>query len=397
MSFADNLIYLRQHYGVTQEGLAEQLNVSRQTISKWESGTNYPEMDKLLQLCDLFHTNLDDLMRGSVRVVKEDDTERYNQHMNRYDLTIALGVPLILIGVGVSGILEAFGFSENFSAAALLSFVVIGVVIIVAGGLNHSEFKRRNPSIEPRYSREALDRFGRRFPIMTAGGVGLILLAVILLIGFTPEDPLTQAGGAFVEALLIGPFMFMIAIAVGLIIWAGMQKSKYNLSELTYIARRQDLGADLPLTVSVKTPEQVRTDRILGSICGAIMMLAVIVFLVGGFIPLFTEIGGWDGIDRSALKDAIKDGQGGFAISWIAFPVGGILCGIVYLIGSVFSKSKDDWIAEARQENAWVKVATESINQDSPGAPEAPQQNSSAPQQSPQNAAAKQNSNLTWK
>ena len=60
MSFADNLVYLRQHYGITQEGLAEQLSVSRQTVSKWEAGTNYPEMDKLLQLCDLFHTSLDD-------------------------------------------------------------------------------------------------------------------------------------------------------------------------------------------------------------------------------------------------------------------------------------------------------------------------------------------------
>ena len=48
MSFAENLVYLRQHYGVTQEELAEQLGVSRQTVGKWEAGTNYPEMDKLL-------------------------------------------------------------------------------------------------------------------------------------------------------------------------------------------------------------------------------------------------------------------------------------------------------------------------------------------------------------
>ena len=38
MSFADNLVYLRQHYGITQEGLAEQLSVSRQTVSKWKAG-----------------------------------------------------------------------------------------------------------------------------------------------------------------------------------------------------------------------------------------------------------------------------------------------------------------------------------------------------------------------
>ncbi|MDU1389740.1 MAG: helix-turn-helix transcriptional regulator, partial [Eggerthella sp.] len=40
--------------------------LNQRTVSKWEAGTNYPEMDKLLQLCDLFHTSLDDLMRGSV-------------------------------------------------------------------------------------------------------------------------------------------------------------------------------------------------------------------------------------------------------------------------------------------------------------------------------------------
>ena len=85
MSFAENLVYLRQHYGVTQEGLAEQLGVSRQTVSKWEAGTNYPEMDKLLTLCDLFHVSMDDLMRGAVSIAREGDTERYDRHMNRYD------------------------------------------------------------------------------------------------------------------------------------------------------------------------------------------------------------------------------------------------------------------------------------------------------------------------
>ena len=71
MSFAENLVYLRQHYGVTQEELAEQLGVSRQTVGKWEAGTNYPEMDKLLALCDLFRVSMDDLVRGAVSIAKE--------------------------------------------------------------------------------------------------------------------------------------------------------------------------------------------------------------------------------------------------------------------------------------------------------------------------------------
>ena len=378
MSFADNLVYLRQHYGITQEGLAEQLGVSRQTVSKWEAGTNYPEMDKLLQLCDLFHTNLDDLMRGNVHVAKDNDTDRYDRHMNRYDLSIALGVACILVGVGLNGLLDAFGWPGNLQAVALLSCVVVGVVVLIVGSLNHGEFKRRNPAIEPRYPAETLERFSRRYPAFIAGGVGLNLLDVIMLIGLSPDDSsLDIVRGVSLEAFAIAPFMFVLALAVGILIWACMQKSKYDLSELTYIARRQDLGADLPATAVVKSPEQVRADRIMGVICGCIMLLAVIVFLVWGLVPLFDQVGGWDGVDKHALKDAIRSGQGGFAVSWIAFAVGGILCGIVCLIGSVMTKSKEDWIAEARQEDAWMKYAQQDAKEDpwsrGPDAPAAPQ------------------------
>lgn len=50
MGFAENLQFLRQKKGYTQEQIAEQLQVSRQSVSKWESGGSFPEMDKLLQL-----------------------------------------------------------------------------------------------------------------------------------------------------------------------------------------------------------------------------------------------------------------------------------------------------------------------------------------------------------
>jgi len=48
---------------MTQEKLAEQMGVSRQTISKWESGEAYPEIAKLMDLSDIFHCKLDDLLR----------------------------------------------------------------------------------------------------------------------------------------------------------------------------------------------------------------------------------------------------------------------------------------------------------------------------------------------
>ena len=64
MSFGTNLQYLRRlHGGMTQEKLAEQMNVSRQTISKWESDESVPEIPKLIELCDFFSCKLDEILR----------------------------------------------------------------------------------------------------------------------------------------------------------------------------------------------------------------------------------------------------------------------------------------------------------------------------------------------
>lgn len=65
-NFKTNLQYLRAQRNMTQEQLAMLLGVSRQAISKWESEKAYPEMDKLLVICDLFDVTLDDLVIGDV-------------------------------------------------------------------------------------------------------------------------------------------------------------------------------------------------------------------------------------------------------------------------------------------------------------------------------------------
>ena len=62
MSFADILQAERRKNGLTQEGLAEALGVSRQAVSKWEQGEGWPEVEKLLALADKFGVSLDYLM-----------------------------------------------------------------------------------------------------------------------------------------------------------------------------------------------------------------------------------------------------------------------------------------------------------------------------------------------
>lgn len=73
MSFADNLKRLRKDRNLSQEQLAEHLEVSRQAVSKWEQGSGFPEVEKLIRLSDKLNVSLDSLM--STEMTKEGCTD----------------------------------------------------------------------------------------------------------------------------------------------------------------------------------------------------------------------------------------------------------------------------------------------------------------------------------
>lgn len=62
MEFSNKLYNLRKQKGLSQEELANRLNVSRQTVSKWEVGDSTPDMEKLIAISDLFEISLDELV-----------------------------------------------------------------------------------------------------------------------------------------------------------------------------------------------------------------------------------------------------------------------------------------------------------------------------------------------
>ena len=72
MNLADNLKRIRKENNLSQEQLAEQLGVSRQSVSKWESGQAYPEMDKVLQLSRMFNLNIDDLLNQDIKEISKE-------------------------------------------------------------------------------------------------------------------------------------------------------------------------------------------------------------------------------------------------------------------------------------------------------------------------------------
>lgn len=66
MKFCDKLAKLRKENNLSQEQFADKMNVSRQAVSKWESGSSYPDMDKILTMCKILNCKLDDLLDDGV-------------------------------------------------------------------------------------------------------------------------------------------------------------------------------------------------------------------------------------------------------------------------------------------------------------------------------------------
>lgn len=60
MKFGDNLRQIRKSKKMSQEQLAEKVNVTRQSVSKWENGESYPEMNNILELCKIFNCKLNE-------------------------------------------------------------------------------------------------------------------------------------------------------------------------------------------------------------------------------------------------------------------------------------------------------------------------------------------------
>ncbi len=77
MSFRKNIEYLRKGNNLSQEDLAFKLGVSRQAVSKWESGGAYPETEKMMKMCSIFNCTLDDLLNSDLEEERKEKEGRY--------------------------------------------------------------------------------------------------------------------------------------------------------------------------------------------------------------------------------------------------------------------------------------------------------------------------------
>jgi len=106
MELGKKIYQLRKLSGMTQEQLAEKLNIARQTLSKWENGTSMPDVESAVRISALFHTSLEELLLEEGSHVEEGKTQitledmmRINAHNRRMNLLLCSGLLFLAIGI----------------------------------------------------------------------------------------------------------------------------------------------------------------------------------------------------------------------------------------------------------------------------------------------------------
>jgi transcriptional regulator with XRE-family HTH domain len=79
MILANKIIQLRKQSGWSQENLAEVLNVSRQSVSKWESGNSIPDLNKILKMAEIFGVTTDYLLKDEIESIQSETLDLDNQ------------------------------------------------------------------------------------------------------------------------------------------------------------------------------------------------------------------------------------------------------------------------------------------------------------------------------
>ena len=100
MELNEQIKKYRTEMNLSQEELAEEIYVTRQSVSNWENGKTYPDIHSLLLLSSLFGISLDQLVKGDIEIMKEEIKKEEIAKMNRYGKTYAL----MLIATAVSAV-----------------------------------------------------------------------------------------------------------------------------------------------------------------------------------------------------------------------------------------------------------------------------------------------------
>ena len=332
MILADKIIEERKRNGWSQEELADQLGVSRQAVSKWESAGSIPDLQKIIQLAELFGVSTDYLLKdemepsepsapvtvsgeaGTIRRVSMEEANEFLESNRKGAPVIANGVLLCILSPALLIVLSglADGHIGNISEAlaaglgllALFTMIATAVFLFITYGIreSHKEHLKAEP-FETEYGvsgmvREKKKAYEETYIRGIAVGVVLCIASVVpLILAALAEFP------DYVICIFVALLLGMIAIGVNLIIRVSMVKESY----------------DVLLQEGEFTRVEKKANRKLDPFYGAYWSIVTAIYLGWSFWSMR-----WD-------------------YTWIIWPVAGVLFGAVTAIlkGVMASGQKD--------------------------------------------------------
>ena len=169
MTIGERLLRLRKERNLSQEELANVLDVSRQTISKWETDQSTPDFDKIIPLCEYFGITSDELLTGNFNI---NEAKKANVKSN-FARNIAVAVMLYIFSIIAIVICSAQFGQPIIGVAIFFTLVAIATGILIYNGIYYSKESKDHKDVKENTILKQITSI-----------VGLIGVIVYLLVSF---------------------------------------------------------------------------------------------------------------------------------------------------------------------------------------------------------------------
>lgn len=271
MILADKIINERKRNGWSQEELAEKLSVSRQSVSKWEGAQSVPDIQKIIQMAQIFGVSTDYLLKDEIECsevtelveadsdrnvvrVSMEDANRYIELERKYSPWTANAISMCILSPVVLIFLAAYSeantnFSEEMAAGIGLVVLFLMIVCAVAifmktdSALKEYEFLSE-VEIETEYGVSGMVK-ERRKAFESKKGIGEIIGVVLCIVSALPIIIAALAGVSdFIVVSMVCVLLAIIAVAVNIFVRIGSISDCYNKllqdEGFTVEAKRED-------------------------------------------------------------------------------------------------------------------------------------------------------------
>lgn len=148
MVFSERLKIEREKRGWSQTELADKIHVSRQSVSKWETGKNYPSIEIIIELSDLFDITIDEMLRSdnklTEQVIQDSKKLAYPKWKTFFDSVFMLGVFVLLAKLIIFGLNYFFGTNILILEGLPKGVVSFSpLVLMIVGGIGSDSLKNK--------------------------------------------------------------------------------------------------------------------------------------------------------------------------------------------------------------------------------------------------------------